>query len=658
MAPSNLKRFKLPPNRKFPPPARFYEIATADVDKVCAMWSEAITGDTLPDNVGILTGGGIIVLDVDVRAGRRGRESLRHLIEHDEIPMDSYCVRTPSGGLHVYLPTPPDIEIRNQVDWMPGIDVRGWHGYVCGCGSVVDGVEYVETTIREYGETYLGLRDHYFSKIQNIVTAPIGLLSRLHRETELKDWNAGRNGGVPLIELDQPENIATAERLIDQMQEVEEGRRNARVFAVAKRLGDLGISPGRGFELCLAFNEAKCRPPLGAEEVERTCDSAFRGKRNIPLGACCAEAEFDAQMDEEPRQNGIGLFNIIDIRAWEGQPIPERDWVSLNRIPAGNVTLFSGEGGIGKTIVALDSGVSSALELSSWLGAPLNGGTVLAFLCEDDEQELHRRIAALVEYYMVNYSDLVYKLNLISMAGEEDPFMALPDKNDIMRPTKLFQRFREQANDIHARFIIIDNSADVFGGNESDRRQVRQFVGMLRRLASETGAGVLLNSHPSLTGISSGTGLSGSTHWHNSVRSRMYLRAPNSGADEAGLDPKFRVLEIKKNNYGPSSEKLILRWSNGMFVPVGAGQTTETETDVDTLFMRLLDEFTGQGRNVAPARTANNYAPTLFAQDPSAKGVTKLGLERSMARLFALERIRVETYGPPSKRKERIERNA
>jgi hypothetical protein len=36
----------------------------------------------------------------------------------------------------------------------------------------------------------------------------------------------------------------------------------------------------------------------------------------------------------------------------------------------------------------------------------------------------------------------------------------------------------------------------------------------------------MLLSHPSLTGINSGTGLSGTTGWHNSVRARMYFVRP------------------------------------------------------------------------------------------------------------------------------------
>ena len=59
----------------------------------------------------------------------------------------------------------------------------------------------------------------------------------------------------------------------------------------------------------------------------------------------------------------------------------------------------------------------------------------------------------------------------------------------------------------------------------------------------------MLLAHPSLTGMNTGTGTSGSTAWNNSVRSRLYLdRVRESGIEP---DPDARVLRTMKSNYGP-----------------------------------------------------------------------------------------------------------
>ena len=94
---------------------------------------------------------------------------------------------------------------------------------------------------------------------------------------------------------------------------------------------------------------------------------------------------------------------------------------------------------------------------------------------------------------------------------EEDPLLAVPNRNGVMMPTPMFKLLLEAAGDIKPRHIGIDTSADVFGGNENDRAQVRQFLSMLRKLAVAANGNVVLLAHPSLTGIASGSGISGTT---------------------------------------------------------------------------------------------------------------------------------------------------
>ena len=54
--------------------------------------------------------------------------------------------------------------------------------------------------------------------------------------------------------------------------------------------------------------------------------------------------------------------------------------------------------------------------------------------------------------------------------------MAVPDSKGLIQATKLFGRIREAACDIKPRLIVLDNAADIYGGNENDRAQVRQFI--------------------------------------------------------------------------------------------------------------------------------------------------------------------------------------
>jgi RecA-family ATPase len=54
------------------------------------------------------------------------------------------------------------------------------------------------------------------------------------------------------------------------------------------------------------------------------------------------------------------------------------------------------------------------------------------------------------------------------------------DHTGLVKPTPLFLRLMKAAIEIKPMLIDIDTSADAFAGNENNRSQVRQFVGMLR----------------------------------------------------------------------------------------------------------------------------------------------------------------------------------
>ena len=157
-----------------------------------------------------------------------------------------------------------------------------------------------------------------------------------------------------------------------------------------------------------------------------------------------------------------------------------------------------------------------------WIGMMPQPGPVMFITAEDDEDELHFRYARIVKHYGVEFSAL-QDLHVMSLAGK-DALMAVADGKGIVRPTELFTRMVNTARQIRPVWIGLDTAADVFIVDERDRSQVRQCISLLRGVALELNTAMILLSHPSLVGISSGSGLSGSTAWNNSVRSRLYLK--------------------------------------------------------------------------------------------------------------------------------------
>jgi RecA-family ATPase len=350
------------------------------------------------------------------------------------------------------------------------------------------------------------------------------------------------------------------------------------------------------------------------------------------------------------------LLPETNVTAWHGKPVPERDWIVHNRIIRRNVALLSGPGGIGKSILIKQLGVAHVLG-RDWLGTMPVQGPVIYLNCEDDERELHYRFHAVLDHYGAGF-DALGDFHLTALAGK-DAVLGETSHQGIVKPTRLFDLLYKRACAIRPILVAIDTAADVFAGNENDRAQVRQFIGLLRRIAIDASCAVLLASHPSVSGMDRGDGLSGSTAWHNSVRTRLYFQSahkPNDGGNDG-----LRELRCMKSNYGPDGEVVRLRFDNGVFKPIAEPSSVERmaqEKKTEALFLDLLDRLNRQGQRVSPHPSSpQNYAPKFFAKHGDTNGTGQKALETAMQRLLNAGTIRIVQEGPPSRSIARLVRS-
>jgi len=334
------------------------------------------------------------------------------------------------------------------------------------------------------------------------------------------------------------------------------------------------------------------------------------------------------------------------------QSVPVREFVVDELIPAKTVTIINGDGGTGKSLLTLQLGVAAATS-GYWCGREVSGGRCLFLSAEDDADELHRRLHDITKGLGISLSALD-DLHIHSLVGE-DAVLALADgKSNKMVPTRLFHMLEVTISQLRPLLIVLDTLADMFGGDEINRAQARQFIGLLRGLCARYGVTIVLLAHPSLSGIASGSGSSGSTAWNNSVRSRLYLDRVRENNEEP--DPDIRVLRTKKANYGKTGGEIKLRWVDGMFKPEGGPDSLvviAAQSAAERLFLELLQQYTVAGRNVSDMPSAN-YAPAAFAKDPRSGQITKKGFEAAMHRLFAANRIKVAIIGPRSRERKAI----
>jgi len=333
----------------------------------------------------------------------------------------------------------------------------------------------------------------------------------------------------------------------------------------------------------------------------------------------------------------------------EREPQP-REWVVHDLVPLKQVTLLYGDGGVGKSLLALQLAMA-AVSGRSWLGRSVRPGPVLYWTAEDDEEELHRR---LFEAGRVDDVDLRALGNLgLRSLTDADAEIARADGPEV-KPTDLYNELVEAVNWLKPGLVILDTLAEMFAVDEINRGLAVRSIKLLRKIAIRSDCAFLVLAHPSVTGMASGRGASGSTGWSNAVRSRLYMSRVTQ-KDGAEPDADARVLRTMKSNYGPTGAALPLRFDGGAFVPVVEDRTclAAEAARADAVFLKLLREYEAEGRKVRET-TGIGYAPTEFANSGRADGLTREAFHGAMQRLFQRGVIRVEEYGPPSKRRRQI----
>ena len=297
--------------------------------------------------------------------------------------------------------------------------------------------------------------------------------------------------------------------------------------------------------------------------------------------------------------------------------------------------MIGGDGGTGKTTLALQLGLAG-VSGDAWLGLPVKLSNVLCISAEDPTSEIHFRLEQIRKHLKIGNKELA-RFKLIDLAGK-DAIIAV-DRNGQLKPTPLFAAIESAAREHGAECVIFDAVADFFGGNENERREVRAFVSLLRGLAMRLNAAVIFLAHPSVDGIKTGRGYSGSTHWNNAVRSRLYFTDAAKEENGAPVSPDLRVIELAKSNRARRGERIYVMWTEGRFVPVAPGvvENLSNEADAEGLFLQLLAKANKQNMQVSP-NCSISYAPTVLARMPASKGIGKAALERAMHRLLEKER--------------------
>jgi putative DNA primase/helicase len=299
------------------------------------------------------------------------------------------------------------------------------------------------------------------------------------------------------------------------------------------------------------------------------------------------------EQPEVPPASFLKRLKVADVLTNPPSP-PGYAWEGL--VPTGHVTLMSAHGGVGKSTIALMLCVAAALNRPLF-GIPTNVGKVLFVSLEDAQSVVRHRLAWIAREWNLNPVDLDGRLAVVDGTDHPEMFKTA-SQSDAGTPSRTYYELDDLARKEGFDLIVIDNASDAFDGDEIQRRQVRAFMRTLTRLAKHNTCAILLLAHVDKgTSRSSGRendeGYSGSTAWHNSSRSRLFLRRKSGD---------MLALVHQKNNLGRLCKPLELIWPEaGLPVevrpedPLSDREKASETVDLAVTLLRLLAEFEDQG---------------------------------------------------------------
>jgi RecA-family ATPase len=589
--------------------------ASSDPDRVRELFTQ------FPNAmIGIAMGYGRFALDIDIKTVD-GWASLAAL--GIKIPVDAPRIRTASGGSHVIF-LMPDFPIGNWVGQVgPGLDIKTDGGYVIAAGSIRDDGPY-EWVV---GSSYL-----------EAVPAPPALIARLR---ELSEGKARRSEAPSGEQRSDPAAgkwaRAALDAELDKLSRVAPGARN-----------DALNAPGT-IRSGLEDGMAKPRHPgerPGGNGYDAEGFTAADPEPAPPTGDGAPPVGEPAEPAEE-----LTAFETIPASTWHGQDRPLRQFFDERRlVPFGAVSILSGTGGVGKTLLMLQACVACVAGLT-WLGAKVRRGPALFYSAEEPLTELHIRLDEICVAEEI-FLDRLPELHLIDLADQPNASLFETNRKGVLEPTDRFKRLELTIAATRPALVVIDNRGQVVLGNENDRGVASLAMRALQLLAERYGCAIVLLSHPSQAGESTGSGQSGSTAWFATGRSALFLTYEGDESSD------LRKLVSKKANYSKGGVEVALQWDLGRFKcltpPPGGEGNLGRKDKAKRVFMRLLVLYTARNLTVTANRYApNNYAPKVFARDDQREGLNPSDFDKAMM-LLDIGEIEQVDFGPESKRRSKL----
>jgi hypothetical protein len=415
--------------------------------------------------------------------------------------------------------------------------------------------------------------------LQTLAYAPLSILAMVHK-------------GSSTVNAVNPKNqlrsvmAAIAGFSYPAPGSVKQGSRNQFLASAAGYLLHKTKSTDDLPEFLGLVNQIYCNPPVSETEVDAVARSI--GRYTPPM----------AQASVKSFCLNDGLIQIAKA------PKTPRPTLWGDMLFPGKYSVLAGPGGTSKTMLAIGLGVHVCLGLS-WAELPTAPGSTLLFLGEEDEDEVHRRVNAVLATFATNEQTQVQRLmRIIPAAGHDIRLVRLEQNNPVQsdltaKVLKLSHELSAQAK-LPVRLIVFDHARLVGAGDSNDAGHVTELTRVLTHIAQETGAAVLLIGHSpkSVHGKTeadlSQSDVVGSGAYVDNARSALLMTTlSDAECKKFGIKPdaksSYARLQVVKNNYGRTGTLLYFirrhdpTWQVAPLEPAQLVPTTKTSSvDIQT----------------------------------------------------------------------------
>ena len=292
-------------------------------------------------------------------------------------------------------------------------------------------------------------------------------------------------------------------------------------------------------------------------------------------------AALDTEEDTEALENRLKEIDIlnefqaerprVEVIAWDKIPDVDREWLIPQWLPANTVTMFTGDGGAGKSWLTLQAVCQIAC---GFRDAFLNPGfekvadittrrNVVFATYEDEPAEIKRRLQALASglpWIADSLQTIQQHLHLVDMRGIGSVWGPgignhIQNTGDLLAAGEDLRAICEEKN---ASLLVMDPLSGAFGGNENDRTAVYDFVSSFRGWGDAAKCAMLVIGHLPKGAEGRAAGFSGSTAWEASTRSMWMLSKKSLSKETGEKERHYWALEHTKSNYAALQSSIPL----------------------------------------------------------------------------------------------------